>query len=130
MKRVTILTLVYFFALSGVSFAKGPGAMGGFKMPHGRWWQKPEVAEELDLTADEREQSVTRTPLDHTHRLGSPAISSQHIPCRVHLRWLGMAGNGSRKQRGLCASRSSSQENHACSAAGSFREPYLVCSPR
>ena len=56
MNRVTILTAVFFLALSGMSFAKGPGAMGGFKMPYGRWWQKPEIAEELDLTADEQEK--------------------------------------------------------------------------
>ncbi|MDY6952945.1 MAG: periplasmic heavy metal sensor [Thermodesulfobacteriota bacterium] len=54
MRRVTVFVLVCFFTLSGVSYAKGPGAWGGFKMPHGRWWHAPEIAEELDITADEQ----------------------------------------------------------------------------
>jgi len=54
MKRVGVFVLICFFTLSGVSFAKGPGAWGGFKMPRGRWWQAPEIIEKLDVTADEQ----------------------------------------------------------------------------
>ncbi|MDY6837891.1 MAG: periplasmic heavy metal sensor [Thermodesulfobacteriota bacterium] len=54
MKRVAVLVMLCFFTLSGVSFAKGPGAWGGFKMPHGRWWHAPEIVERLDVTADEQ----------------------------------------------------------------------------
>lgn len=54
MRKVSILAVIFLFTLTGVGLAKGPGAMGGFKMPHGRWWHKPEIAEKLDLTADEQ----------------------------------------------------------------------------
>jgi Spy/CpxP family protein refolding chaperone len=54
MKKVSILAVICFFTLTGMSSAKGPGAMGGFKMPHGKWWHKPEIIEKLDLTADEQ----------------------------------------------------------------------------
>jgi Spy/CpxP family protein refolding chaperone len=54
MRKVLILAVVCFFTLTGVSFAKGPGAMRGFKMPHDRWWHEPEIVETLDLTADEQ----------------------------------------------------------------------------
>jgi Spy/CpxP family protein refolding chaperone len=56
MKRVTILTLICFFAVSGIGLAKGPCGMGELKLPHGKWWQLPEVAEKLDLTSEEQQK--------------------------------------------------------------------------
>jgi len=54
MKKVTVFVLVCFFTLSGVSFAKGTGAWSGFRLPHGKWWHVPEIAEKLGVTADEQ----------------------------------------------------------------------------
>jgi len=54
MKKAAIIAVICFFTLTGMGFAKGPGAMGGFKMPHDRWWHKPEIVEKLALTADEQ----------------------------------------------------------------------------
>jgi Spy/CpxP family protein refolding chaperone len=54
MKKVSVLAAATFFAFASLAFAKGPGAMGGFKMPPGRWWQKPEVVEKLDLIPEEQ----------------------------------------------------------------------------
>ena len=56
MKKTAIIALCCFFTLSGVSFARGQGAPDGFKMPHGKWWQVPEVAEALDLTTEEQQR--------------------------------------------------------------------------
>jgi len=54
MKRVTVFVLVCFLTLSGVSFAKGPGAWTGFRLLQGKWWHVPEIAEKLGVTTDEK----------------------------------------------------------------------------
>lgn len=56
MKRVMMLAMICFFALSGVGLAKRPGGMAKLKMPPGKWWQMPEVAEKLDLTSQEQQE--------------------------------------------------------------------------
>ncbi len=56
MKRMAIMTLVCLLALPSISFGKGPGGLCGLKMPHGRWWHRPEVVAQLKLTSQEQEK--------------------------------------------------------------------------
>jgi Spy/CpxP family protein refolding chaperone len=64
MKKVTLLALLFMFALSGVSVAKDPafggGGAGGGKetlgIPGGKWWKMPQVADQLALTQEETEK--------------------------------------------------------------------------
>jgi len=53
MRRVTIFAVICFFAVSGIGLAKGPCGMGVSTLPHGKWWQTPEVAKKLNLTSEE-----------------------------------------------------------------------------
>jgi len=69
MKKATLLTLVFIFALSGISMAKDAGfGMGGLGhgkgkmgMFGGKWWKMPKVSDKLALTLEEKEK------LDNMH---------------------------------------------------------------
>jgi len=69
MKKATLLTLIFIFALSGISMAKdagfGPGGLahgkGKVGMFGGKWWKMPKVSDKLALTLEEKEK------LDNTH---------------------------------------------------------------
>ncbi len=67
MKKLTLLALLIMFALPGISMAgdhgfgwgkPGPGKenMG---VPHGKWWERPEVASKLALTQAEKDKLDT-----------------------------------------------------------------------
>ena len=69
MKKATLLTLVFIFALSGISMAKDAGfGMGGLAhgkgkvgMFGGKWWKMSKVSDKLALTSEEKEK------LDNMH---------------------------------------------------------------
>jgi len=56
MKKLTIFSLICFFAVSGIGLAKEPCGLGKFKVPHGKWWQMPEVATKIGLTSEEQQK--------------------------------------------------------------------------
>jgi len=56
MKKVTMFFLIYLLATPGICLARGHGGMEGLKMPHGKWWQMPEVAKKLGLTSEEQQK--------------------------------------------------------------------------
>ena len=64
MKKATLLTLVFIFALSGISMAKDAGfGMGGLAhgkgkvgMFGGKWWKMSKVSDKLALTFEEKEK--------------------------------------------------------------------------
>ena len=68
MKKVVLLALVFVFALSGISMARGPGSRREEGMPPGKWWKVPQVAEKLSLTEEER-QKLDTMYLEHRHRM-------------------------------------------------------------
>lgn len=68
MKKVVLLTLVFVFALSSISMARGPGSRKEEGMPPGKWWKVPQVAERLSLTEEER-QKLDTMYLEHQHRM-------------------------------------------------------------
>jgi len=67
MKKVTLLALLFMFALSGISMAKDPGFGRGkagpgkksIGIPGGKWWKKPQVTDKLALTQEEKEKLDT-----------------------------------------------------------------------
>jgi Spy/CpxP family protein refolding chaperone len=67
MKKVTLMALLFMFALSGISMAKNPGfgergpGPGKERMaiPGGKWWKMPQVADKLALTQEEKERLDT-----------------------------------------------------------------------
>jgi Spy/CpxP family protein refolding chaperone len=56
MKKVTILSAICFFAVSGVGLARGPMGPCKFNIPYGKWWRTSEVAKKLDLTSQEQQE--------------------------------------------------------------------------
>ena len=64
MKKVTLLVLIFIFALSGIAMARGAGfcqkgsgqGKGNIGMSHGKWWKAPKVADRLALTLEEKEK--------------------------------------------------------------------------
>ncbi len=67
MKKATLLTLVFVFALSGIGMARDAGfgskgsghGKGNMGIPHGKWWKVPNVADKLALTLQEKEKLNT-----------------------------------------------------------------------
>jgi len=59
MKKVLLLTLIYFVALSGYCPAKDCNINACREagiIPSGKWWQIPDVAKDLNLTVEEQKQ--------------------------------------------------------------------------
>jgi Spy/CpxP family protein refolding chaperone len=64
MKRIVLVLLVFMFVLPPVCVAKqhsgreGSGQHGkdGMDVPRGKWWKLPQMAERLDLAAEEKEK--------------------------------------------------------------------------
>ena len=54
MKRLTMITLIFLFALTGVTHAKGRHSTSELLLPYGKWWHRPVVAEKLKLTSEEK----------------------------------------------------------------------------
>ena len=59
MKKISLLTLICFVALSGYCLAKDHKTGACHEtgaIPDGTWWKTPEVAKDLNLTAEEQKQ--------------------------------------------------------------------------
>ena len=57
MKKVILMTVVFFFVLSGMSLARAPRAeKDKMALPPVKWWNMPQVAEKLSLTKEEKEK--------------------------------------------------------------------------
>ena len=76
MKRAAFVLLAFIFILPAVSVAKPRGdceggahqAKEGMRVPRGKWWKMPPMAERLNLTAEEKEE-LDRLFLEHRHRM-------------------------------------------------------------
>lgn len=76
MKKVTLLALLFMFALSGMSMAKNPGFGGqrpghqkeSMGVPGGKWWKTPQVADKLALTQEQKAQ-LDSMYLNHRHQM-------------------------------------------------------------
>lgn len=55
MKKTVLAVLIFFFALTGTSIARGPFG-DRYMLPHKKWWRIPEVAETLKITTEEQEK--------------------------------------------------------------------------
>lgn len=56
MRRIAMVTLLCLFALPVMGYAKGPRGHCGLRLPEGKWWRMPKVAEKLNVTAEEQER--------------------------------------------------------------------------
>lgn len=55
MRRIIFYVLICIFVLSGVSVARDRGkSIDVIDLPRGKWWRTPEVANELNISPDER----------------------------------------------------------------------------
>ena len=76
MKKVTLLALLFMFALSGISMAKNPGFGGrgsgpqkeSMGVPGGKWWKTPQMADKLALTQEEKAK-LDSMYLNHRHQM-------------------------------------------------------------
>lgn len=76
MKKVTVLALVIFLGLLGISSAadarmRGEGSGAGkdsMGMPPGKWWKTPQMAEKLSLTKEEQGK-MDSMYLEHRRRM-------------------------------------------------------------
>ena len=60
MKKVILMTVVFFFALSGMSLAGDPRTgKDRMALPPVKWWKIPQVAEKLSLTKEEKQKLDT-----------------------------------------------------------------------
>jgi Spy/CpxP family protein refolding chaperone len=55
MKKIALLGILSIFLIANLAFARGY-QKGGVRLPHGKWWIMPEVAEKLNLTDNEKTQ--------------------------------------------------------------------------
>ena len=93
MKKATLLTLVFLFALSGIGMArdagfgtKGPGhGKGNIGIPHGKWWKMPKVSDKLALTLEEKEKldnmylQHRRKMIDLLSQVAKERLELEHI---------------------------------------------------
>jgi Spy/CpxP family protein refolding chaperone len=60
MKKALVMTMVFFFVMSGISFARAPRTgKDRMSLPPVKWWNIPQVAEKLSLTKEEKERLDT-----------------------------------------------------------------------
>ncbi len=57
MKKIMTLTIICFFTVTGVCFSQMERRHGqdGIKIPPGKWWRMPKIAQAINITLDEKE---------------------------------------------------------------------------
>ena len=57
MKRIVTLTIIFLFTVTGVCFSQMERRQGkgDIKIPPGKWWRIPKIAQAINITQDERE---------------------------------------------------------------------------